>query len=114
MLNQTRISKMLLPILKPTTPRLPSVKSAYYAGGSLCLDVAFWPDMPYSKGLTEVLILNLDGSASSSIYGSDTLSPENTSLVRDIYLKVKGPTPHFLEEVKMSLLTYPLPYSQEN
>lgn len=79
----------------------PPLKGAYYAGGTLCLDILFWKN--YHKAddyVMEIVFLNLNGQANSTIYGDFKLSPENTALVRRIYVLSKGETDYYKEATK--------------
>lgn len=76
--------------------------NAYYVGGTLCLDVPFWkpyPSKASDNGKMEVILLNLDGCASSTIYGGFVMDLINLELVREIYVYSKGKTDYYKSKV---------------
>jgi hypothetical protein len=80
--------------------------SASYAGGTLCLAMPFWkpsPNLSADNAVTELILLNMDGQANSTIYGDFRLTSENLHRVREIYRESKGETDYYRESLRSEL-----------
>jgi hypothetical protein len=76
--------------------------SASYAGGTLCLAMPFWkpcPNLSADNAVTELILLNMDGQANSTIYGDFRLTSENLHRVREIYRESRGETDYYRESI---------------